>query len=436
MEFKNFKRIKGFIEFNQGCAKVLKDTLSEFFSATVNIIDKPLIWLKEYKINIEDNPNRNVYILKQNKVVLLSSVEFDNKRYYLGIEITAKNIATISVKKLFNITAAAISEALYEALPSRFRKSLILLNNNLIKIIITKYISIRRYNPYKVYFLLEKLLEIRDTTFEGKYFSTGLIVSKSTYLYENLPKDKGTLRKLTASTNIFAPVDRRFWYLVDGYTSFYYSTLKKNVSDLLVLNEDTNNYIAKILLSNYLKGGDFLIRTHRGREMSFISSDAIEFLHQENAWRFRDYQWIKEQISSVIKISDDVYYALMFHVLNCSKSDISSIIWIPQNTNPSSINKLIKTRHSLTWKKINILSGMNEQLISRLLSSDGATVFNTEGDLIYYGCIVDNKAIENGGVKGTGESAASLAQNGIAFKVSQDGMIKLFLNDRNHIIKL
>ena len=438
MERKNFKTIKGYIEFNQGCDKVLKDTLTEFFSASsVSIIDSPLSRLKEYGFDVTDNPKRNVYLIKKrSKVFLLSSVEEENQTYYLGVEIAAKNITDISRKRLFNITANAISNALKEASKSRFRKSLILLNENLIKRIIAQYISIGWYNPYKVYFLIEKLISIRDTTFEGKYFSTGLIVSKSTYLYENLPADKGTLHNLYSTYNLFAPVERRFWYLVDGYSSFYYSTLKSNVRSLLILNEESDNYLDKILLSNYLRGKDFLMRVHNGREMSFISSDGIEFLYQENTWRLRDYKWIKEQISSVIKISDKVYYALIFHVLNCSKNDISSIIWIPQDSNPKSIEKLIRNKSSLTRKKINIKEAMNESLVSRLLSSDGATVINIDGEVLYYGCIVDNNAIENGGVTGTGESAAKiLAKNGIAFKISQDGMIKLFLNDRNHVIK-
>lgn len=215
MDLKNVKDIKGFIEFNHGCDKVLKDTLKEFFSSDVYIIDSPLVRLKEHSIDVADKPKRNLYILDNDTVFLLCYVEDDNVRYYLGIEICAKNISTFSNPqnlnpRLFHITANAISNALEEARESRFRKCVILLNDNLIKRIITKYLTPGNYNRHKIYFLIERFIAIRDTTFEGKYFSTGLIVSKSKHLYEKLPEDKCTLLELNASKNIFAPVDRRF----------------------------------------------------------------------------------------------------------------------------------------------------------------------------------------------------------------------------------
>lgn len=50
--------------------------------------------------------------------------------------------------------------------------------------------------------------------------------------------------------------------------------------------------------------------------------------------------------------------------------------------------------------------------------------------MLHYGCIVDMKNLEIKGVKGTGESAAEvLGKNGIAFKISQDGTIKVFMNE-------
>lgn len=65
--------------------------------------------------------------------------------------------------------------------------------------------------------------------------------------------------------------------------------------------------------------------------------------------------------------------------------------------------------------------------IIRYLSSDGATIVDKDGFLQYFGCIVDLGKIKIQGVKGTGESAAeALAHNGIAIKISQDGLIKIF----------
>lgn len=47
-----------------------------------------------------------------------------------------------------------------------------------------------------------------------------------------------------------------------------------------------------------------------------------------------------------------------------------------------------------------------------------------------HGYIANMNATKINAVKGTGETAASLlASNGVAFKISQDGTIKVFLNE-------
>lgn len=436
MKLENFKRAKGYLDFIQGANIILKNTLEEFFSASVRLQMTPLDGMQFYKIDVTANPNRNVYILSEDKILLLSSYINNNVRYYLGIEVTAKKIGKVTYTKIFNYTANAISNALTESYSSRFRKSVILLNENLIIRIIAKYVSSGHYNPYKVYFLIEQFTALRNTTFEGKYFSTGLIVTKSMYRYGKYPKEKGNFLTLQTTKSIYAPIDNRFWYLADGYTSFYMSNYKSDITQMLILNEKANNYIDKILLKNILQGGDFLVRVHNGREISIITSDGIEFLYQENTWRFRDYNWIKNMINSEIIMDDSVYNAVMFHVLNCSKSDTSSIIWIPQNDKASEIESLVKSKHSFAKQKFYIQDIENESLISRFLSSDGATVINNKGEVRYYGCIIDLKKVDTSAVKGTGETAAAiLAKNGIAFKISQDGIIKLFLNEKSKVVK-
>lgn len=61
------------------------------------------------------------------------------------------------------------------------------------------------------------------------------------------------------------------------------------------------------------------------------------------------------------------------------------------------------------------------------LSSDGVTVIDKSGKIIYHGGIVDLNAGITKGLAGTGETAARiLSDNGIAIKISQDGNIKIF----------
>ncbi|MBD5291521.1 MAG: hypothetical protein HDS24_05570 [Bacteroides sp.] len=62
MKLENFNQAKGYFDFIQGANIILKNTLEEFFSASVRLQMTPIDGIKFYKIDITANPNRNVYI--------------------------------------------------------------------------------------------------------------------------------------------------------------------------------------------------------------------------------------------------------------------------------------------------------------------------------------------------------------------------------------
>lgn len=105
------------------------------------------------------------------------------------------------------------------------------------------------------------------------------------------------------------------------------------------------------------------------------------------------------RLTKQVALSDNVYNALLYYVLYCSKNDISSLIWIPANIGKyknslkkDTINKLFRT-------SFNITDSSYETLVKRLLSSDGATVINTVGEVVAYGCMVDTSQARPSGVK-------------------------------------
>ena len=131
----------------------------------------------------------------------------------------------------------------------------------------------------------------------------------------------------------------------------------------------------------------------------------------------------------------DVVNKILFFVLFCSKNSISSVIWIPHEID--TVSKLVKpdTLNKLIIEPISIVDKRYTNHIIRYLSSDGATIIDKNGMLQYFGSIVDMKNLEIEGITGTGESAAQvLCSNGIAFKISQDGTIKLFLENSEEAI--
>ena len=165
-----------------------------------------------------------------------------------------------------------------------------------------------------------------------------------------------------------------------------------------------------------------------GAICAIVTSKGYEFIHQENVWRFRNYDMLQALIQAKVKLSDSVYNSLLYYVLYCSKHDISSIIWVPAYI--SKVQPLLKSFHSFTRSSFNIMDRNYSGLVKRMMSSDGATIISVDGTVKYYGCIVNMDSAKVNAVKGTGETVASLlASNGVAFKISQDGTIKVFLNE-------
>lgn len=436
MEYRNFSNIKGYKNFIQGGHLLLIQTLGNFFSADVRLHFEPLRELKpDYDIDILTCIERNVYILTDNKVLLISHLTDDDNSYLLGIVIEGCGIGEFKGKKIFRFVATSISNALQDSFKSKFIGSLIFFNENLINRIVSKFVSRGAYNSYKIGYLIQKFNALRTTTFEGKNFSTGIIVTKSLHNYiKQREKENaiGTLFKLRAPIKIFDDINTRSWYLIDGHSTFYLSDLKKEIPYIFEYQGKMPYDIHRFSSSDAIRGKDIMLRTETGRELSIVTSKGIEFIYQENTWRYRDYGWLEKQIDKVIHLQNGLFDDIMHYILYCSKNDISSILWIPSSTNVNEIEKYVSCKHSHFYSSINIQDPESEGFFKRFLSSDGATTIDSKGNLLYYGCIAKLKAKQSKAPNGTGETAASiLAENGVVFKVSQDGTIKIFLGAKH-----
>lgn len=425
----NFKDIKGFVNFMRLPSELLKTTLEDFFSVEVSYNFAPLLE-KNILALIQSNPKRNVYVDSNNQITLLITVTPTSEEHYLFvIQLKGNCIGFERRPKVLNVMGSCISKSLTESYTSSFNKAIWLLGDILIKRFISLFVGMGSYNPYKIHSSIDFFMKLRSTTFEGKYFSSGLIVTKSIHDYkENPSKHVGTLQSLYKYGQLFSSIDTRYWYLVDGHSTFYLTDLKKDIHYAFICSDDDPNYLNRVLLKNVLMGSDLLFRVENGRDLSIVTSQGYEFIHQENVWRFRNYDMLRILIQAEVKLSDSVYNSLLYYVLYCSKHDISSIIWVPKDI--SKAQSLLKSSHSFARTPFKITDRSYSRLVKRMISSDGATVISVDGIVKHYGCIVNMNATKINAVKGTGETAASLlASNGVAFKISQDGTIKVFLNE-------
>ena len=107
LKIENFTKVKGYRNFIQGAHKVLINTLSDFFSAEVDINFEPLNGIKKVQGNIiRDNIFRNVYVLDKNTILLICSIHVEDIVYVLGIILAATNLGDRKSRRIFNIVAA------------------------------------------------------------------------------------------------------------------------------------------------------------------------------------------------------------------------------------------------------------------------------------------------------------------------------------------
>ena len=121
----------------------------------------------------------------------------------------------------------------------------------------------------------------------------------------------GILQSLYTCSKLFSRIDTRYWYLVDGYSSFYLTDLKKDIHYVFINSDTDPSYLNRVLLKNVLMGSDLLFRVENGRDLSIVTSKGYEFIHQENVWRFRNYDMLQALIQAKVK---DVYKRQPFQV--------------------------------------------------------------------------------------------------------------------------
>lgn len=352
--------------------------------------------------------------------------------YYLGIQLNSPLVGYFDTA-VYHLTCINIGRKLTEAYERRFRSCVSLFNESLAKEIVVGYFGKGSYDISKVAYLLDLFMGLRSTTFEGKYFSTGLILTKSLFAFSKAEMfdKKGKFIRLAKgklNVDLTDKQNTRFWYLADGFNTFYLTDLKKTINSIFLYEGAGTDYVSDMLLNRTLQGADALFRVSNGRELSIIDSTGTEFIHQEKLWKYRDYEALKACILVRMPHVADFYDTLIKYVLECSKNDTSSIIWFPRDIEGLDDIVLSDSKNEFSKRLLNFNDENIRPIVKRLLSSDGATVIDKNGKIRYFGCIADISKVTAGGIKGTGETAASLlAQNGMAIKISQDGPIKIFM---------
>jgi hypothetical protein len=422
-------KLSAFRIFKKFALNILTETISNFFTCSVKVIILPeKVFLEDYGIDIHKNIKRGFYPLDDNNLLILGRMF---KEHQL-ISAIGFHISDIDVKKqtrILNIFENILSHYFSQELPRFFQNSSLLFGDEIIKETITEYISKGAYDSRQVRHLIEYFFKLRTTSFEGEYFSTGAIFTKS----QDIVKGErfGIVKELTTPFFISDTdkINKRIWYLVDGKTSFFLGNKNLCFNNIFILDEEYSkgNFLDTHSLALTLKGGDFLIKVENEKLLSICSSDGSEFIFFENQWRYRNYSVLKDILTANITADEKVINSILFYILSCSKKQHSTILWFPDDINK--IDELIntKTKNSFLKVGLNITDKQAINHIFRCITSDGSSIIDKEGNLLFIGVIVNIEKAKVSGITGTGELAASvLSANGISIKISSDGLIKIF----------
>lgn len=435
-EYIDIKKLAQYNVLRKHSLNLLTETIESFFSCNVEVFLFPKRdFLIDFKIDIHKNEKRGFYPLDDNSLLILGRI-FKNNSLVTAIGFKLTGVDVNKSSKLLNIFENILTHHLTSGFQNYFEDSALVFGDEIIKQTITGYVSRGAYDSRQIRHLIEYFFKLRTTSFEGKYFSTGAIFTKSTDMFDGTFDSKrfGSSKKLTNPfyISVTDKIDKRIWYLVDGKTSFFLGNKNLCFNNLFILNEEysKSNFLEAHSLALTLKGGDFLIKVENEKLLSIITSDGVEFLFFENKWKYRNYNVLKEILASHITTNEKIINSILFYILNCSKKQISTILWFPENMDD--IDQYINpnTKNSFVIDNLFITDTQAINHIFRCFSSDGVSIIDKFGKLIYIGVIVDISKASIKGIAGTGESAASvLSKNGLSIKVSQDGVIKIFTKD-------
>lgn len=435
-EYRDFGKNPTFKLFVKcGAFHMLKETIETFFHCTVEIYAhaQPQVE-KKFNINILENHRRGYYPIDENNVLIVGRV-VEQRQMISAIAFHLCGNRLGENVKLLNVFEGALSGTLTAEYNNFYQYGPLAFGDELIKHTITNYLCQGFYDFRNIRHLIEYFFKLRTTSFEGSFFSTGLILTKAFHDFlagtgknrfgESFDLENWIRLKATNKIN------KRLWYLADGKKTFFLGTKSLDLTTLFVLDEEyiSTNYLDSHSLSLTLRGGDLLFKIENEKLFSINTSTGFEFLFFENQWKFRNYKFLRKIISENITTVENLIDAIIFFLLSCSKKQTSSIIWFPSNLEEIDNLIQIETKNNFIKEKVNISDKRFINHIFRCLSSDGANIISKDGTLLHFGVIVDLGKVKVSGLKGTGETAASaLASNGIAVKISQDGNIKIFLN--------
>ena len=334
-----------------------------------------------------------------------------------------------------------------EGFAAHFRTALL---TSLTDIAVARYIRGDRKGVFwPTQSLIQLLKSLSYQRYEGVPATTGFLVYR-THLDDFLGSlkktrydwlDLGDARQRISGDFFRNPLSYRF---VDGLRALFACDIQMNVKGTIQTSgpgprdsiEQLSNRETMSLLSRS-GAGAFAVYVNKVSEVEIVLDSDKLLVWRKGYWGIYDPDIFRGFLAGQLEKRSIDY--LVWSVYALSKARHGTVVLIANDeTNLDALRKgSVGGRDALSraliehvrGTKIGTLKRSGE--LSRILSSDGLTVINRQGELLDTGVIIDTSQVSDlvtGGGRTTAATAAS--HFGLVVKVSEDGPIELYRNGR------
>lgn len=293
--------------------------------------------------------------------------------------------------------------------------------------------------------LIQLLKNLSYQRYEGSPATTGFLIYRTQLddFLETLEKtrydwlDLGEDRRRITGDFFRNPLSYRF---VDGYRALFVSDIRMNVKGTIRTSapgpRDNIEQLANretVSLLSKAGSGAFAIYVNKASEVEIVLDSDKILLWRKGYWGVFDPDILREFLAGKLDKRSIDYLAWSVYAL--SKARHGTVVLIAEDETALESLRMgsVGGRDPLSralirharGTKIGILKRSGE--LSRILSSDGLTVINRQGELLDTGVIIDTSRVRDlvtGGGRTTAATAAS--HFGRVVKVSEDGPVELF----------
>lgn len=437
----------------------------------VNSKDEFELMFKEYIVPLlgisNNNSQYSSYIIKKNDLVLLK-----NQKLYFFDSKDSDNCFIVQVSKNFPKSSLKLLRKVYsEMMQVRHR--------NYDDSIKNKYDSLQHLRKNYEYQLqksllnwfsgdeanllelIEKLEYWKEKTYEGKKVPFAFLIDKNKtdgeFPFMDFLEEEYSATFSDGITSIIE-LDANLKFLSFKSLTNKDETIACNLDNVpyrfsQIIETFTRDKMAVFLLVNgdivLVKNCEILLVKREGKWLNFNKEVFKSIISAE----------LQQQDVEFLRLLDEIYlsaldvsFAHSGGIIACIKNEQIKSLVNPQQDGTLIVNKFDnllstnmidtpKTFNNQDIKKrflkrnflLNILKERNFKLIDRklrseLISMDGATIIDFKGDVISIGAIIQNDSGSYGG--GRGAAANKLSKFGFAIKISTDGYVEVYIDER------